>query len=239
MKVLILNSGKGTRMGELTSTHPKCMTYLQKDETILSRQLKIGFNNGVTDYIITTGYFDDVLIDYVYSLALPINIEFARNPSYDSTNYIYSIFRAKDKFDQEPVILMHGDLVFEESVFRDVVKHITSCGVVSSLKPLPEKDFKAEVINERIAKIGVDVFSNAIAFQPLYKLTGSDWASWLRMIDLYVEAGKVDCYAEEALNEILHQVTLVPFDVLDRLCEEVDNEKDLEIVKRKLERISI
>ena len=34
MNTLILNSGAGTRMGELTSQHPKCMTEIQKNETI-------------------------------------------------------------------------------------------------------------------------------------------------------------------------------------------------------------
>ena len=39
MKALILNSGLGSRMGVLTSEHPKCMTEISPRETILSRQL--------------------------------------------------------------------------------------------------------------------------------------------------------------------------------------------------------
>ena len=41
MKALILNSGLGSRMGVLTSEHPKCMTELNSKETILSRQLNM------------------------------------------------------------------------------------------------------------------------------------------------------------------------------------------------------
>ena len=40
MKALILNSGKGSRMGDLTSKHPKCMTEIASMETIISRQLR-------------------------------------------------------------------------------------------------------------------------------------------------------------------------------------------------------
>lgn len=40
MKALILNSGTGSRMGVLTSEHPKCMTEISPNETIISRQLK-------------------------------------------------------------------------------------------------------------------------------------------------------------------------------------------------------
>lgn len=237
MRAIVLNSGTGTRMGELTSKHPKCMTVLDRKETILSRQLEIGYKNGIKDYVITTGYFDNVLVEYVQSLKLPVNVEFVRNPLYASTNYIYSIYCAKEHFGESPVILMHGDLVFENSVFRDIANCGNSCGVVSSKRPLPEKDFKASVEGGRITKIGTYVFENALAFQPLYKLTMADWNKWSSKIEEYVENSKVNCYAEEALNDVLHQMSLVPFDVLDRLCEEIDNAEDLDVVRSKLERI--
>lgn len=237
MKALILNSGMGTRMGNLTSTHPKCMTHLKENQSILSRQLEISYNNGVQDIVITTGYFDDVLIEYVQSLKLPINVEFVKNPMYASTNYIYSIHCVKEHIGENPVILMHGDLVFENSVFHDIVTNKSSCGVVSSKRPLPEKDFKARIEGGRITKIGTYIFENALAFQPLYKLTRADWSLWSSRIEEYVENSRVDCYAEEALNDVLHQMHLVPFDVHDRLCEEIDNEADLDFVRSKLERI--
>ncbi len=41
MKALILNSGIGHRMGDITKTHPKCMTVLKGGQTILQRQLKL------------------------------------------------------------------------------------------------------------------------------------------------------------------------------------------------------
>ena len=55
MKALILNSGKGSRMGELTSEHPKCMTEISASETILSRQLAQLWAYGIQEVIITTG----------------------------------------------------------------------------------------------------------------------------------------------------------------------------------------
>ena len=36
MKALILNSGLGSRMGDITCTHPKCMTEIDEKETIVS-----------------------------------------------------------------------------------------------------------------------------------------------------------------------------------------------------------
>ena len=68
MKALILNSGLGHRMGVLTSEHPKCMTEVSPTDTILSRQLKLLAENGIEEVVMTTGYFDEVLVNYCKSL---------------------------------------------------------------------------------------------------------------------------------------------------------------------------
>ena len=96
MKALILNSGLGSRMGVLTSEHPKCMTEISYKETILSRQLKQIAESGIQEVIMTTGLFDSVLVNYCQSLDLPIHITFVKNPNYENTNYIYSIYCAKE-----------------------------------------------------------------------------------------------------------------------------------------------
>ena len=64
MKALILNSGMGRRMGILTSEHPKCMTEISPMETILSRQLKQIEEAGITEVVMTTGLFDEILTDW-------------------------------------------------------------------------------------------------------------------------------------------------------------------------------
>ena len=111
MKAVILNSGLGHRMGMLTSEQPKCMTNISGNETILSRQLKLIVSAGINEVVMTTGYFDEILIKYCKSLNLNIHIEFVNNPVYDVTNYIYSIYCAKEYVQNEDIVLMHGDLV--------------------------------------------------------------------------------------------------------------------------------
>ena len=76
MKALILNSGLGSRMGVLTSEHPKCMTEVSTTETILSRQLKLIAEAGIEEVVITTGYYDGVLVNYCNSLELPLHFTF-------------------------------------------------------------------------------------------------------------------------------------------------------------------
>ena len=161
MKALILNSGMGSRMGALAKEHPKCMTNVTETDTILSMQLKLLNRAGVREVVMTTGLFDEILTEYCRSLSLPLNYTFVQNPVYATTNYIYSIFLAREYL-QDDIVLMHGDLVFEESVLRDLLASAYSCMAVSSTLPLPEKDFKAVVRGGRIEKVGVGFFEDAV-----------------------------------------------------------------------------
>ena len=236
MKALILNSGMGHRMGVLTSEQPKCMTEISSRETILSRQLNMLLEAGIEEVVITTGLFDSVLINYVNSLELPMSFKFVKNPEFENTNYIYSIYCAREYLNDD-IILMHGDLVFEYSVLEHILNSAVSCMAVSSSAALPEKDFKAVVHNGRIEKIGIEFFNDAVAAQPLYKLNHSDWKVWLDNITAYCENNQRKCYAENAFNEVSDKCEIVSCDVLNQLCNEIDTPEDLAVVSEKLKTI--
>ena len=228
MKAVILNSGLGTRMGDITCSQPKCLTPITKEETILSRQLTQLVEENIKEVIITTGLYEENIIQYCSLLDLPLNIHFVNNPLYNKTNYIYSLFCAKDYLKDDDILLMHGDLVFNNSVLALVCNCESSCMVVSSTSELPEKDFKAVVNEGKISAVGIEFFNNALAAQPLYKLDKSDWMLWLDKITDYCNLGDVNCYAEKALNEVLEDFDLLPIDVRQIMCNEIDNQADLE-----------
>ena len=239
MKALILNSGLGSRMGVLTSEHPKCMTEISSHETILSRQLKLIADIGVEEVVITTGYYDGVLIQYCNSLELPLHLTFVKNPVYDKTNYIYSIYCAREYLDDD-ILLMHGDLVFENEVLNRVMASESSCMTVSSTLPLPDKDFKARVIDGIVMAVGVDIFNEAMEAQALYKLNKADWKVWLDKIVEFCEdkdESKRKVYAENALNALNGAVNIAALDVENLLCSEIDNPEDLAVVSAKLKGI--
>lgn len=234
MKALILNSGLGHRMGVITKEHPKCMTEISTKNSILSRQLRQLVSFGIEDVTITTGYYDKVLVEYCNSLHLPLKLTFVKNPLYDKTNYIYSIYCAKEYLKDDDIILMHGDLVFENQVMEVVVNNTESCMTVSSTQPLPEKDFKAVIKDGRIEKVGIDFFENVMAAQPLYKIKKEDWIIWLANIENFCESGKRECYAENSFNEVSDQCNIYPVDVRNMLCAEIDTPEDLDVVRKKL-----
>ena len=111
-------------MRVLTNEHPKCMTEIYVNETILSRQLKCQKEYGITYVIIATGYFDNVLIDYCNFLDLHMNIIFVNNLLYDKANYIYLIYCTKENLKDQDIFLLHGDLVFEERVLNKLLLNV-------------------------------------------------------------------------------------------------------------------
>ncbi len=238
MKAIILNSGLGHRMGSITDTHPKCMTEISSDNTILSRQLKKLVSFGVDRVIMTTGYYDSVLEEYCNGLHLPIQFTFVNNPVYDKTNYIYSIYCAREYLKDDDIILMHGDLVFEPLVLEAVLDSKVSCMAVSSTLPLPEKDFKAVIKEGRIEKVGIEFFDNAMAAQPLYKLLREDWLVWLEAIERFCENNDRKCYAENAFNQVSDRCRIYPVDVKDMLCAEIDTPQDLETVSARVKNVN-
>ena len=227
MKALILNSGIGSRMGDSTHSKPKCMTLLANGQSILSRQINQLESANITEIIITTGPFHTQLEEHAYKSSRTARLSFINNPIYANTNYIYSIYLAREQLDDD-IILLHGDLVFSDDVLYNILDFNGSVVITSSTSPLPEKDFKAIISNDRIITVSVDCFENAVASQPLYRLTRKEWLIWLSEIERFIASGQITCYAENAFNQISHQIHLFPFDIKDQLCFEIDTPEDLE-----------
>ncbi len=235
MKALILNSGIGSRLMPLTKDQPKCMTALSTEDTILSLQLKNLSSCGIKDIVITTGYESGKLIAYGNKIGheFGLDIEFVFNKLFADTNYIYSIYLA-ERYLHDDIVLLHGDLVFDQAVLQKLFQYDRSEMVVSSTLSLPEKDFKAQLEQNRIVRIGVDVFSRAVTAQPLYKLLRKDWKIWLDNILKFCKEGNVNCYAENAFNQVSDRCIIYPCDVHDLLCMEIDNFEDYKLAKEKL-----
>ncbi len=227
MKALILNSGIGKRMGELTKSKNKCMAEIAQGITILDWQIQKLEQAGITDIVITTGPFAEHLQEYVTTKYSNVQFTFRHNSEYNQTNYIYSIALAEDVLQEEDIILMHGDLIYEESVLKDILTSETSAMVIDKTLPLPEKDFKAVVKQGKICKVGIEFFKDSYAAQPLYQLKKADWKIWLTHILKFCQEGKRSVYAENAMNEVSEQMNLRPLDINGRICMEVDNLEDL------------
>jgi phosphoenolpyruvate phosphomutase len=224
-------------MGNVTSNNPKCMTEIGNGFTIISWQLDVLEKSGIREVIITTGPFAEKLEDYVTNLNKKMDIKFVYNPDFLKTNYIYSMSCAKDCLDDDCVIL-HGDIVVEQSVIEELIKADKSCISVDKLLPLPEKDFKAKIINGKVTAVGIEFFGeDCEACQPAYKFVKNDLKIWLDEVEKFCNNEIVNVYAENAFNEISDKVNVFPMELNSRLCNEIDCLEDLKTISQRFLKI--
>lgn len=233
MKALIFNSGLGSRLGELTANRPKCLVELPGSESILHRQLRVLTSCGIREFVVTTGPYAE-LVERVCRefVGKERTFSFVRNDRYDQTNYIYSMWLAREQLAGNELLILHGDLVFDAAYVRKLLDAPNgSLGSVDPSLPLPEKDFKARVIDGRIHEVGVNVWGDeCVAFQAMYRLTASSLDTWLARIDSFVQHGNTGVYAENAANEVFCAMDVHAFSYTGHVLEEIDTPEDLKRV---------
>ncbi len=227
MKAVIFNSGLGNRMGDFTNTHHKSMATLKDGETVFHRQIRLLSAEGITDFIVTTGPFEEQLKSEAADFE-GLNFTFVRNAIYDQTNYIYSMHLARDYMMGNDLIFLHGDLVFSRKLVHDVLGCADpSTATVNFKKALPEKDFKGRVKDGKVLEVSINIFDDdCFAFQPFYKMDKDTALAWIEKVKEFVDKNEVKCYAENALNEIFAELNIRAFSYEDYYIDEIDNLDD-------------
>jgi choline kinase len=229
MKAVILASGMGTRLGNITSKKPKCLIEVQ-GHTILERTLTSLIANNCTDITITTGYLDTLIREYVYSRGFSncASINYVYNPQFSQSNYIYSLWLARETLLNDDVLLLHGDLVFDSTLLAHILKESRSVVLVHRTITESEKDFKARIVNGKVVEIGVLVNgANCFLCMPFYRLKEKDFVLWMAQIDMHAKNNNITVYAENAFNEISEKISLYPYFFENDMCMEIDTEDDL------------
>lgn len=234
MKAIIFNSGLGNRMGDITKAIHKSMVELKNDENILHRQLRILGSLGIQDYIITVGPFEEQIRETAAEFQ-GYHFRFVRNDIYYRTNYIYSMFLARDFIDDD-MLFLHGDLVFNKKFAEEFLDHShPNLAPINSSCPQPKKDFKGRVQDGRLREVSVSIFDpECFALQPFYKLEKAAASAWTGKVTQFVIDGFTKCYAENALNEILPALDIRCFPYDGHFVEEIDTVEDYQRVSQAI-----
>lgn len=223
MKAVIFNSGLGNRMGDFTQNHHKSMAPLKDGETIFHRQIRLLSEEDITDFLVTTGPFEDQLKSEAADFP-HLNFTFVRNDIYDRTNYIYSMYLAREHMNDD-LVFLHGDLVFNRKLVHDVLACGDPCtGTVNFTKALPEKDFKGRVKDGKLLEVSIHIFDeDCFAFQPFYKMDKATASAWIGKVCQFITEGQDKCYAENALNVIFPALNVRAFSYEGYYIDEIDN----------------
>lgn len=220
---VILAAGMGSRLGR---PHPKPLTPLPHDETILRRQVRMLHAAGL-EVLVVVGFKKDLVME-----AAP-DVSFAYNPDYDATNTAKSLARALQQVRDRDVIWMNGDVVFAERVLTGLLAERSSVVAVNNAR-VAEEEVKyrtnpAGFITE-ISKQVRDAEGEALGIN---RIDAKHLAAFRDCLD---EVGAQD-YFEKGMELLITREPDVfrPYAVGDELCIEVDFEADLERAVRALD----
>ncbi|SVD24076.1 uncharacterized protein METZ01_LOCUS376930, partial [marine metagenome] len=103
------------------------MTKLKNGESILGRQVTfLSEYFGENNIIVIVGYKKDLIME-----SFP-NLLYVYNNFYDTTNTSKSLLAGLIKIENEDVVWLNGDVVFEKELLPQIIQSSTSCIAVNT-----------------------------------------------------------------------------------------------------------
>ena len=150
-KAIILSAGKGSRLHPLTEDRPKCLIDFS-GKSLLEWQLDALAANGVTDFVVVTGFRDDLVDDVVRRRPGGRTLF---NPFYHVADNLGSVWLARHEFDRD-LLLLNGDTLVSPSLVARVVadRDDAVCVTVDEKDEYDADDMKVLRDGNRLLRIG-------------------------------------------------------------------------------------
>ena len=223
MKAIILAAGIGSRLG---NSNPKPLTKLNNGESILGRQVAyLSEYLGVTNIIAIVGYKKDLIME-----SFP-NLLYVYNNFYETTNTSKSLLAGLNKIENENVLWLNGDVVFEKELLPQIIQSSTSSIAVNT-NAVGEEEIKYNVFDDgnikEVSKTVSPALGEAVGIN---KIISSD----LSLFKGNLEKCNSQDYFEKALElSIQDGMKISPVDISDFLCMEIDFINDLDQINKQL-----
>ncbi|WP_168735558.1 phosphocholine cytidylyltransferase family protein [Cohnella fermenti] len=142
-KAVIVAAGLSSRLYPLTLEQPKGLLSLN-GEALLERSIDILKRNGITKIAVVVGYKKEQIIK-----SLGADIDYIFNPFYRECNNMGSLWFASAFIDNDPFLYLHGDIVYDESIIKNVLNSYRETqydiDLVTDYGPVDEEAMKVKV----------------------------------------------------------------------------------------------
>lgn len=230
MKLIILASGRGSRLNNITKKIPKCLVKVNKKSILsyLTNSFRL-FN----ETIIITGYKSNMIKNTVKK-----KVTFIRNKDYLKTNMVHSLFCSSHLINED-IIISYSDIIFESSILKKLMKckKTTMPLNYSWLNTWKERMSKDEIINDaedvkiknkNIISIGGKIIESdfpKMQFMGLMKITKEDY---FIMYKKFIEIKKPKIDFTAFINLIIETKTLeIEYIKSNSFWTEIDTSRDL------------
>lgn len=153
MDVIILNAGIGKRLYPLTLKKHKSLIEIN-GVTIMDYQLTI-LNRKRLNTIIVTGYLSEQIEEKVKNYN---NVKIVKNKDYATTDNAYSLLLGFSKVKSNQVIILDGDVLFEEALLDKVLNsNLENAFLVDFNKKITPEDAQVKVKDGFAVEFGKQV----------------------------------------------------------------------------------
>ena len=127
MTYIILAAGIGKNLQPLSLKYAKTSFKLDENTTVLQRMVRsIRKYDKNAEIVVVVGYKANI----IRSELKDENVIFVFNPFYEVTNSISSVWFARDYLERENVTIVHGDVVFSDSIISSYLVKPTNYSYV-------------------------------------------------------------------------------------------------------------
>lgn len=247
MKAVILAAGMASRLRPLTNNTPKCLLKVG-ERSLLQRSIDALVENGVREFVFVTGYLHEMIEEFVGKQYPDLKCTYIYNNVYESTNNIYSLWLARPEAENEEILLLDSDLLYDPLIVGRVLTSPADNVLTLIKHPLGEEEMKVVTnANGSILEISKTCNPAEAAGESLgiEKMGKSYTAALYKELEIMMNAeryitnadGKTidqrDIFYERAFERLIPQGhTYKVLDVTDLFSCELDTVEDFNTAKQ-------
>lgn len=223
-------AGKGSRLRPLTLKQAKSLYKLDKETTVLQRMISlIKKIDTKSDIVVVDGFM------YKNIECELEGVTFIRNPFYEVTNSIASLWLAREHLLSDNVTIINGDVVMENKLLKQILCQPTNKATIlvdSSIKS--GGDYNVQVEGEKVLVMSKDLSNYYGEYAGVTKLDSDSSVRLKKMVEQMIDYGMYDQWYENALDLLIFNENFDLFykDIADYRWTEVDCVDDLLLARQ-------
>jgi choline kinase len=234
MIAAILAAGMAKRLRPLTSTKPKCMLKIG-DRTLLQRSIDSLIVHNVHEFVIITGYFENLIRDFLNRKYPNEIIHFISNTDFENTNNIYSLWLTRPYTKGKDFLLLDSDLLYDPLIIGRMLNQPDTALSVNRHK-MGEEEMKVRInVQGNVTEINKvcnpkKAFGESVGIE---KITASFSNALFNELDQMIrQEGLVNLFYEQAFERLISKKYFFhAVDTTDLFSMELDTVEDFRQAK--------
>lgn len=228
---VILAAGMAKRLRPLTDSRPKCLLEVG-GKTLLQRTVDAMATAGVEEFVVVTGYREEMIREFLTSHFSIFTFHFINNSDYEHNNNIYSLWMAGQVVRGKEFLLMDSDILCDPKAV-EVVARQSEPALALNRHELGEEEMKIVVdADGRITEISKtcrveDAIGESVGIE---KITAAYSEALFRELDqMILEEKLIDIFYERAFERLIPQGHVFKVvDTTEFFSYELDTPEDFE-----------